>query len=361
MSSLATSYAPEAAREDVVISLAAPSDHADWDRYVAGHEGGRFFHLSGWGEAIEAAYGYEPLYLCARRGAAIVGLLPLIDVRASLLGRSLVSTGFTIGGGPIGDEEGVLRALCEKAAVLGEERGVQYVELRGGNAAPTDWVVKSGKYASFEAPIPADEDDNLKAIPRKRRAELRKAIAAQEAGELNVCCGDDLDGFYKLYANSLRAHGTPIFPKKFLHALANAFRDKIEISFVERHGEAIAGLVSFYFKDRVLPYYVGAASDARDMRAHDLLYWSLMRRAAARGAAVFDFGRSKEGSGPYRYKQLWGMEPRPLSYQYKLIGAKALPDVNPNNPKFKYFTKAWKLLPLPAANFLGPLVASNFP
>ena len=106
-----------------------------------------------------------------------------------------------------------------------------------------------------------------------------------------------------------------------------------------------------------MPYFGGAVPAARPVHAYDLLYWSLMRRAVARGAAVFDFGRSKLGTGAFDYKRFWGFEPTPLEYQYHLVRAKAVPDVNPLNPKYSRVVAAWRRLPLPVANRLGPLLA----
>jgi hypothetical protein len=34
-----------------------------------------------------------------------------------------------------------------------------------------------------------------------------------------------------------------------------------------------------------------------------------------------------------------------------------MPEVNPNNPKYRWFIEAWKRLPLPLANALGPVLA----
>jgi FemAB-related protein (PEP-CTERM system-associated) len=119
----------------------------------------------------------------------------------------------------------------------------------------------------------------------------------------------------------------------------------------------LAALLSFYFKDQVMPYYGGAVPAARPSHAYDLLYWSLMRRAVGRGARVFDFGRSKVGSGAFDYKRFWGFEPTPLAYQYCLVRARTVPDVNPLNPKYRHMVAIWRRLPLPVANRLGPLLA----
>ena len=349
------------AAQPVEIALAGDEDRNAWDRFVSAAPGAEPFHLSGWGEAVRAAYAYEPVYVMARRGANIVGVMPLIDVRSPLLGRSLISTAFSVGGGPLAETQETKIQLATAAARIGEERSVQYVELRSPTAGLDDWVTKSGRYAGFRRSISADHDANLKAVPRKRRAEVRKAIKLKEAGDLEVCLEPDLDRFYGLYARSVRDLGTPIFPRRYLRELKRQFEDSIELSTAIYKGAAVASLFSFYFGDRVMPYFIGAGPGAREARAHDFLYWSLMQRAADRGVAEYDFGRSKIDTGPYAYKKLWGFEPVPLEYQYWLVKADALPDVNPNNPKFAVFTKVWKKLPLAVANTVGPLLAPNFP
>ncbi len=349
------------AAQPVEIALADENDCNAWDQFVTAAAGAELFHLHGWGEVIQATYGYEPLYVVAKQGAEIVGIMPLIDVRSPLLGRSLISTAFSVGGGPVAASPEIETQLAAAAARIGEERSVQYVELRSSTAGLDGWVTKSGRYAGFRRSIFANHDANLKAVPRKRRAEIRKAIKLEEAGELRVCLKPDVDRFYQLYARSVRDLGTPIFPKRYLQEMVRQFADRIEISTAIFKGAAVASLFSFYFGDRVMPYFIGAGPGAREARAHDFLYWSLMQRAAERGVKEFDFGRSKIDTGPYAYKKLWGFEPTPLEYQYWLVKAQSLPDVNPNNPKFAVFTKAWKKLPLPVANRVGPLLAPNFP
>jgi len=81
-----------------------------------------------------------------------------------------------------------------------------------------------------------------------------------------------------------------------------------------------------------------------------------MRRASERGYCVFDFGRSKVGTGSYAFKRNWGFEPTPLAYQFRLAPGRSGPDLNPLNPKLARFVAAWKRLPLPVATGLGPLI-----
>ena len=124
-------------------------------------------------------------------------------------------------------------------------------------------------------------------------------------------------------------------------------------------GRLISGVLSFYFRDEILPYYAGDTEDARGLAGNDFKYWELMRRACERGYRVFDYGRSKVGTGPYDFKRNWGFEPQPLAYRYRLVKADRVPENNPNNPKYRLFIEAWRRLPLPVANFLGPHIVRN--
>ena len=128
---------------------------------------------------------------------------------------------------------------------------------------------------------------------------------------------------------------------------------------LDSSGRALSSVLSFYFRDEVLPYYAGDDETAREMAANDFKYWELMRRACQRGVKVFDYGRSKLGSGSYAFKKNWGFEPQPLHYEYKLCRARAVPDVNPLNPKYRLLIAAWRRLPLPLANLIGPHVSKN--
>lgn len=332
---------------------AGAADAARWDAFVESCPEATFFHRYGWSDVVRAAHGHRTRFLLAERDGAVEGVLPLVLVTSPIFGRSLISTGFTVGGGIAADSEAARRALAERAAALGRELRVDCVELRSETATLDDWLVKDGTYVTFRRELSPDDEENLKAIPRKKRADVRKAIKS----DLTVETGASLGEVYELYAESLRNHGTPVFSKRFAAALLEAFPDEVELSLIRKDGEALASLITFYFRDQVLPYYAGATPAARPHHAFDYLYWTLMQRAVARGARVFDFGRSKAGTGSYDYKKFWGFEPTPLAYQYHLVRARELPDVNPLNPKYRLMVRTWQRLPLWLSKRVGPLVA----
>ena len=64
--------------------------------------------------------------------------------------------------------------------------------------------------------------------------------------------------------------------------------------------------------------------------------------------------RSKTGTGAHAFKKNWGFDPAPLHYRYRLAAGASIPDHNPLNPKYRLMIAAWKRLPVPVANLIGP-------
>lgn len=339
----------------VQVAVLRAEDEAEWEGFVARAPEATFFHRAGWRRVIARSYGHDTPYLIARHGGRVVGVLPLVHLRSPLFGKALISTGFCVYGGILAEDTETARALAARAEELGRELGVDYVELRQISAAPIDWPLKSDLYVTFRRELPLDEDENLKAIPRKKRADVRKGIKAA----LPVDTDADIATFFRIYSESVRNLGTPVFPKRFFAEIKREFGKDVEISAVHTAEGPVSALMSFFFRDEVLPYFGGGLPSARASHAYDHMYWSLMRRAVARGVRRFDFGRSKRGTGAFDYKRYWGFEPESLHYQYCLIRAAAIPDVNPLNPKYRLMVAAWKRLPLPLANALGPRIASQ--
>jgi len=346
-----------AASEPAPITLEplSAADRVAWDRFVENCPEASFFHRAGWAELVQEVYGHKAHYWMARSAGEIVGVLPMVHMHSWLSGNALVSVPFCVQGGIAATDDRAAALLAGMAETLGRDLGAGFVELRGSAAGQAGWIAKADRYAGFRRRISPDHEANLKAIPRKKRADVRKGIA----GGLRVEITRDVAAFYRIYAESVHRLGTPVFPRRWFERLRDIFSDSVEISLVHGPNGPVAALMSFYFRDTVLPYYGGALDAARALHAYDHMYWSLMCRAAERGVRIFDFGRSKVGTGAYDYKTFWGFEPEPLRYQFRLLHRATVPDVNPLNPKYRRFVELWKRLPLPVANLIGPRLARH--
>ncbi|MEN3974085.1 FemAB family XrtA/PEP-CTERM system-associated protein [Emcibacter sp. SYSU 3D8] len=337
----------------ITVREASPDDKGQWDAYVRAAPAATFFHLWGWRTAIENAYGHDCPYLVAENGGRVVGVLPLVRIKSLLFGHALMSTAFAVYGGPVGDTAEIVEMLAGHAMALADLLDVDHLELRAQIATGLGWPAKDGAYATFRRSITADPDANLKAIPRKQRAVVRKAIGRGLAAGIDR----GLDRFFPLYAASVRNLGTPVFPRRWFAELLRAFPGESDVLTITADGVPVAAVLNFYFRDQVLPYYGGGGLEARRLGANDFMYYDLMCRAGARGCTMFDFGRSKVGSGAFAFKRNFGFEPEPLHYEYYLWRGDRLPDASPNNPKYRLMIAVWSRLPLAVANRLGPLVS----
>lgn len=323
-----------------------------WDAYVLSHPRATFFHRTGWQRVLEQVFRHSTHYLYAERDGAIVGVLPLAEVKTLLFGHSLVSLPFAVYAGVVANDEAVAVALEQEASRIALETGVAHLELRQLDRHHEGWP-RQDLYATFRKTLHPDEEANMLAIPRKQRAMVRKGIK----NGLVASWDDEVDRFFALYADNVLRHGTPALARRYFECLRSTFGDDCTVLTVcSPHGKPLSSVFSFYFRDEILPYYAGDDIAARDLAANDFKYWELMRRAGERGIKVFDYGRSKVGTGPFAFKRNWGFEPQPLHYEYRLFRRNAMPATNPSNPKFKLMIEAWRRLPLPVANWLGPFV-----
>lgn len=326
-----------------------------WDAYVSRCPDATFFHRAGWREVIEKACRQRCHYLYAEDAGRIVGVLPLCHVSSLLFGKSLVSTAFCVYGGPVGDNAEAVRLLTRHAEDLADALDVDHIEFRGVRRSQPDWPCQSDLYATFRREIAPDPEANMLAIPRKQRAMVRKGIRNGLASETDA----DVERLFAMYSASVRNLGTPVFPKALFANLKRVFGADCEVLTITHEGRPVSGVMSFYFRDQVLPYYGGGVAGARALAANDFMYWEVMRRACERGCRLFDFGRSKAGTGSYAFKSHWGFEPEPLHYEYKLRRGGAIPEINPLNPKYRLVIGAWRRLPLWLANRAGPLISRH--
>ena len=332
--------------------LGDPRECRRIDGFVADHPEAELFHRPGWTRGVERGTGQPGRYLLVEDPAGrLAGLLPLTRIRSPLFGSALVSTGFGVGGGILAGTRAAVEALAAAAWSLARRENCPSVTLRGGRL-PDGWRSEDGVYAGFVRDLPGSDEAILRSIPRKQRAEVRRALAMG----LEADSGSGpraLDDHYLVYAESVRNLGTPVFPRGLFEAMAREYGEDADIVTIRAGGRPVASVLSLYFKGVVHPYWGGGTREARALRANDLLYYSLMRHARARGCTGFDFGRSKLGTGAYAFKKNWGFAPRPLAYATK--GARR--DMDPRSPRYRLQTAAWRRLPLPLANRLGPLLS----
>ncbi|HWR79402.1 MAG TPA: FemAB family XrtA/PEP-CTERM system-associated protein [Pseudomonas sp.] len=337
------------------LPLGNPAEARRWDYFVAICARATFFHRAGWQKIVSDVFRHNSYFLYAERNGVIEGVLPLGHVKSLLFGNALVSLPFAVYGGVAANSAEAADALEAEAQKIAQQLRVDHLEFRNLEQRHADWPTQD-LYVSFRKVLDPDVEANMLAIPRKQRAMVRKGIKNGLRSEID----NTVDRFFALYADNVHRHGTPAMPKRYFQALLEVFGADCEVlTAVDASGRPLSSVLSFYFRDEVLPYYAGDDLSARELAANDFKYWELMRRASERGLRVFDYGRSKQGTGSYSFKKNWGFEPQPLYYEYCLYKRDSIPQNNPNNAKYKLLIETWRRMPIGLANWLGPYIVRN--
>lgn len=343
----------------MIVALADLADEgqaAQLDRWICAQPGSTPFHRPAWIGAVAKGCRQRALMLVARRDEAIAGVLPLNLIASRLFGRALVSSGFAVDGGILAEDAATAQALADECWRLARLHRCPTAELRGGHLPDAGWMHKSGAYLGFARPLERDDDAQLLAVPRKHRAEIRKGLGKDLAVEIGR--GRHLlDIHYRLYAENVHRLGTPVFPKALFAQVLGAFGEEADIILISKDGQPLTTIFSLYHRGACMPYWQGSALAARAMQSNEVAYFRLMSHARDRGCTIFDFGRSKVGTGPAAWKKTWGWEGEPLTYAMRAAPGEEPRDINPLSPQYQRKVDLWKKLPLPIASLIGPYIA----
>ncbi len=313
------------------------------DAFVLAHPRGTLFHLAGWEGVVTRVLHHAAADLYAWRENELVGVLPLMRCKG-LFGRvNLISVPYAVYGGPLGLDREIEHALVDSAAETARAEGVGRLELRCLDDPGLD-LPSSDLYATFIRDLPARPEDVPSGMPKRARAEARKA-RERHGLELSegLWCLEDL---IRLFQRNKRDLGSPALPARWFRCFASELAPRVVVHLVRRGEQPLAAVMSFLFRDTLLAYYSGTARDAdREYSASNFMYMALQEWAVRQGIARFDFGRSRRDSGAFQFKVHQGFEPRPLHYRFLLVRDRHLPSLNPSNPRTRVLRETWSRLP----------------
>ncbi|UCE75374.1 MAG: FemAB family PEP-CTERM system-associated protein, partial [Methanomassiliicoccales archaeon] len=298
-----------------------------------------------------------PFYLMAHENNTVKGVLPLFLMKSIIFGKRLVSIPFGPYGGICASEEKAKEALLAKAKSITIDNKLDYLELRFPNQPDVDLPQYNLYYNMI-----LELDDNPEVVWTKFDKKVRNSTRKAVKSGLSFSMGrEHLKDFYHLYAVNMRELGTPVHKYDFFKNLLDEFPDKVYVAMVRHENKAVAGMVLLTFKEKMISGW--AASDKRylDMNPNNMLYWDTIKFGCEKGYKSFDFGRSLEGSGTYKFKKKWATIPKRLYYVYYLNKATEIPEVHPSNPKYEKSIRRWQKLPFWVTKVLGPAIRKNIP
>jgi len=336
-----------------------PAPDEAWDRFVEQHPRATVAHLGAWREIVRGAYGHESYWLAADEGGELTGVLPLVLVRSRLFGRRLVSMPFLDYGGILAEPGGEAeRALAGAALALARERGAASLGLRQFH--PSGLPPRGGgDRVTMLLELP-DRETVWKALSSERRNRVRKG---QKSGLRTEWGGAGLlDDFYRVFAVNMRDLGSPVHARRFFTLMLEHLPGTARTLVVrDAAGRPVGAAVCLFFRDTAMVPWVSSLREAFALCPNFVLYWEVVCAACAGGYRVLDLGRSFRDAGTFEFKRQWGARPHPLPWVFLDVAPGARPSVEQDAGRFAPLVEAWKRLPVPVANAVGPWIRGQVP
>jgi FemAB-related protein (PEP-CTERM system-associated) len=330
-----------------------------WDRFVAQHPKGTIYHFSIWRDILAQAFGKRWYLIAAMQEGEIRAGLPVVHVKSRLFGNFLVSMPYVNYGGLLTDEACLNETLLKEAIALGRRLGTSYLELRHLSNCCPQLPARQNKVSMWLS-LPESAEQLMAGFTAKLRSQIRKG----EKNHLTTTVGgaELLDDFYAVFSHNMRDLGTPVCGKRFFHLILNAFTHSSRLVVVKgsENVPLAAGFLLGYRERLEIPW-ASSLREFNHLQSNMWLYWTCLKYACKKGYGVFDFGRSTVDSSTYKFKEQWGTQPVPHYWHYYLNHGQKLPQLNPDNARFRLAISVWQRLPVAATQLIGPAIAKQLP
>lgn len=312
-----------------------------------------------WLASLASGFGHTVYMIEAREAGEVVGILPLVLVKGPIFGKFLVSLPYINTGGVWARSLATATALIDRACDLADKLDVKYLELR--HELPVEhpkFNFQRTDKAHLRLTLPSTDEELEKSFKSKLRSQIKKS--GEHGLEISFAGLPLLNDFYGVFAHNMRDLGTPVFSKELFRSIAQQFDGDAEFCAVRQQGRTIASALLVH-RDGCTE--VPSASCLRAFNhtnANMLMYRHLLKRAIQRDSHTFDFGRSSEGSGTYKFKTQWGADPFPACWQYYVRTgdpAEMRPDADGN----QRLIQIWQRLPVWLTKCIGPRIVRGIP
>ena len=335
------------------------ADFPAWDHFVSEHPHASVYHLSIWRHIFGKAFGKRWYVVGILQEGRVRGGIPLVHMVSPLFGNFLVSMPYVNYGGILVEDEALVEPIFQCAVELGRQLKVKYLELRHLKNFYPELPAKTEKVSMWLS-LPKTAEELLRSFKPKLRSQIRKG----EKNGLVVKSGgvELLDEFYGVFAHNWRDLGTPVYGKDVFALILEAFPKSARLFVVtdmELHPVAVGFLLGY--RDRLEIPWASSLREYNHLQSNMFLYWNCLKYACDEGYRVFDFGRSTVESPTFKFKEQWGARPIAHYWHYYLKERQEIPQINPQNLKFRLAISLWRHLPVLVTRLVGPAIAKHLP
>jgi hypothetical protein len=191
-----------------------------------------------------------------------------------------------------------------------------------------------------------DVEELFQTVVSKRN---RRYIRQQSSEKTVIKRGNSkelIKDFYDIFFDVMHRHGTPVLSRRLFEMLPKDIDTTFYVLYENKTPKAAAVILD----DHEISWipWSGTLSQHLDSRPGLLMYWETIKDAYLKRKPIYDYGRSRYGSGTYIFKTRWGAVPVKID----IIQPK------PSNvyKKYSYLSRGWKKIPSGVARWLGPKV-----
>lgn len=342
---------------DYTIHELQPEDIPRWNTFVAARTASAY-HQVVWPEIIKNSFGHPTrIWVAEDTDGNILAGVPLTFFSSRLFGRFAVSIPYFNYGGVISDWVNVARDLITSLHHVCVNEGLSHIEVRTMQAELGDHA--SDKKVSMVLTLPPTEAELDEQLGAKVRAQYKKAQEYNPQvsfGKLEL-----LDDFYQVFAQNMRDLGTPVYSREWFANILSATDVNSQLIVVYVSGRPVStGFVIGHGEMLEIPW-ASTIRQANAMNTNMWMYRQILGYAIREGYRFFDFGRSTRGAGTYHFKKQWGAKPYPHYWYYVFPAGGSVPELNPDNPKYKLMISIWKRIPVWITKLIGPPIVANLP
>jgi FemAB-related protein (PEP-CTERM system-associated) len=320
-----------------------------WDSYV-GARASAVTDLFAWRFVVRDAYGIRSHFVVAVENEQIVGGLSLFELKHPLFGHYLSTAVFGTDGGLHFESAAARDAVIAEAKALAGRLGVAHLLIRT-RGLELDGFVTDARYRTAVVDLDGTAEEAWARLPGKTRNQVRRGM---KEGFTVAKGHDQLDAFYDVFHEHMRDLGSPAHGMPFYRAIVAHLGARADFIVVRDGNAPVAGALLFRVNETAMNYHTVALHRYNPRCPNYLLYWRMLEMSYAYGLRRFDMARSEAESSQLRFKQNWGPREIELRYNYFLVKGKALPRLDPNNPKFRMAIQVWQRSPLAITRLVGP-------
>ncbi|HOY21893.1 MAG TPA: FemAB family PEP-CTERM system-associated protein [Cellvibrio sp.] len=330
-----------------------------WYAFVSTMPNATAYHQKAWADVILQSFD-NPTRVWAAFDSHnnIIGGIALTFFSSALFGKFAVSVPYVNYGGVLTAYFNIAQALLAHLPNICTDESLSHIEVRTmqENLARDS----SSKKASMILSLPKSSEELDKNLGSKIRAQYKKC--EEHGPEIRFGKIELLNDFYAVFARNMRDLGTPVYGKNWFANIINSTAIDSTLAVVYIHEKPVSAGFLVGYKGMLEIPWASTVKEANAFNTNMWMYRKILDFAIEKNFDFFDFGRSTQDAGTYKFKKQWGTVPF-VHHWYKVLpnGNSDAPELNPDNPKFALMIAAWKMMPVWLSRIVGPRIIRNIP